>query len=560
MNRLLLFAAALLVAFTASAADKKLLLIAGNPSHGYMEHEYRAGCLLLQKCLAGTPGLSVTVVSNDWPKDVSVFDGVDAVFMFCTGGGGHPAARPDRLKLLGDLMAKGVAFGTCHYGVEVEKDKGGPEFLSWQGGYFETYWSVNPTWPAHFTNFPNHPVARGVKPFKINDEWYYHMRFQPGMKGVTPILTAVPSDATRGKPGTSSTHGGNPEVQSHMGEPEHVAWAYERPDGGRGFGLTGAHFHKNWADDNFRKVVLNALLWMCKLEVPADGVASTVTQDDIMANLDDKRPPRRKVVLVAGKQSHGPGDHEFRAGCLLFQTCLEKNPLVSVTVHSNGWPTDPKAFDGAAAVVIYADGGKGHPAIQGDHAKILGDLAKKKVGLGFMHYGVEIPSTNGGPEFLEWVGGYYEHQYSVNPMWSPDFQTFPKHPVTRGVKPFSNKDEWYFNIRWREDMKGVTPLLVAKPSDEVRKGPYVYPKGPYPQIVEAAGRDETMMWAYERPDGGRGFGFTGGHTHAHWGDPNQRKILLNALLWLARAEVPANGVESTVTPEQLKANLDPKKK
>jgi hypothetical protein len=135
----------------------------------------------------------------------------------------------------------------------VPKDKGGAEFLRWQGGYFETFWSVNPTWEANFTSLPNHPITRGVKPFKIRDEWYYHMRFADGMKGVTPILTAVPPDSTRGRPGANFTHGGNPEVQKHMGEPEHVMWAYERPDGGRGFGFTGAHYHKNWGDENFAK-------------------------------------------------------------------------------------------------------------------------------------------------------------------------------------------------------------------------------------------------------------------------------------------------------------------
>ena len=62
----------------------------------------------------------------------------------------------------------------------------------------------------------------------------------------------------------------------------------------------------------------------------------------------------------------------------------------------------------------------------------------------------------------------------------------------------------------------------------------------------------------ERPDGGRGFGFTGGHTHANWGNENQRKLVLNAILWTAHVPVPKNGVESTATPEQLSANLDPK--
>ena len=268
----------------------------------------------------------------------------------------------------------------------------------------------------------------------------------------------------------------------------------------------------------------------------------------------------KKIVLIAGKPSHPPGMHEFRAGCLLLQQCLANTPGVSVTVYSNGWPNVENAFDGADAVVIYADGGGGHPAIQKDHKQILGDLAKKGVGLGFMHYGVEIPSTNGGPQFLEWIGGYYEHLYSCNPMWSPDFKSFPDHPVTRGVKPFSVRDEWYFNMRWPDDRKGLTPILVAKPSDDVRDGPYVYPKGPYQHVREASGRDETMMWVFERPDGGRGFGFTGGHTHANWGNDGQRKAVLNALLWIAKADVPKNGVESTVTPEQLAANQDPKKK
>lgn len=269
----------------------------------------------------------------------------------------------------------------------------------------------------------------------------------------------------------------------------------------------------------------------------------------------------KKIVLISGRPSHPPGMHEFRAGCLLLQQCLAGVKGVSVTVYSNGWPNVENAFEGANAVVIYADGGAGHPAIQKDHKEILGALAKKGVGIGFMHYGVEIPSTNGGPQFLEWIGGHYEHLYSCNPMWSPKYETFPKHPVANGVKPFSNRDEWYFNMRWNEaQKKKLTPVLVAKPSDDVRKGPYVYPRGPYEHIVAASGRDETMMWTFERKGGGRGFGFTGGHTHANWGDDNQRKVVLNAILWIAKARVPKNGVESTVTPEQLAANWDPKGK
>ena len=64
------------------------------------------------------------------------------------------------------------------------------------------------------------------------------------------------------------------------------------------------------------------------------------------------------------------------------------------------------------------------------------------------------------------------------------------------------------------------------------------------------------MWTFDRPDGGRSFGFTGGHKHVNWSNDNWRKVVLNAMLWIAKADVPANGVESKVLPEDLAANLD----
>ena len=278
---------------SANAADKKIVLIAGNPSHGYLEHEYRAGCLLMQRCLAGVPGVNVIVASNDWPKDASVLDGADAVVMFSTGGAGHPLVRqPSRMKAIEAVVAKGAGFGTMHYGVEIPEYQGGQEFLRWQGGYFLTNWSVNPHWTADFTNLPNHEITRGVKPFKIRDEWYYHMKFAD--RGVTPILSAIPPDDTRGKPGADFSHGGNPEVQKHKGEPETVVWAFERPDGGRGFGFTGVHDHNNWANESFRKVALNAILWIAKVPVPANGVECAVSKDDILQNLDPKDKPKAK--------------------------------------------------------------------------------------------------------------------------------------------------------------------------------------------------------------------------------------------------------------------------
>ncbi len=99
----------------------------------------------------------------------------------------------------------------------------------------------------------------------------------------------------------------------------------------------------------------------------------------------------KKILIIAGKVSHGPGDHEFRAGSLLLKKCLDGVQGVKVEVHPNGWPADPAAFNDADAVLIYADGGGGHPAIQADRMKLIDGLVKKGVGIGCAHYGVEVP-------------------------------------------------------------------------------------------------------------------------------------------------------------------------
>jgi hypothetical protein len=114
------------------------------------------------------------------------------------------------------------------------------------------------------------------------------MRFRGGMKGVLPILSAVAPGSTMRRP--DGPHEGNPAVRDAVkrGEPQIVAWACERPDGGRGFGFTGGHYHKNWGNDDLRKLVLNAILWTAKVEVPVAGVESKVTEEDLKRNLDRK--------------------------------------------------------------------------------------------------------------------------------------------------------------------------------------------------------------------------------------------------------------------------------
>lgn len=229
------------------------------------------------------PAVEAAVVQDD--QDLTCLNSADAI-MLGSDGGRLVKTLADRLE---PLMQKGVGLGCIHYTVDPSDPKAIQNLIDWIGGSYERHWSVNPHWEADFQSFPEHPVSQGLKPFKAQDEWYYHMRFTPEMKGVTPILAAVPPEKTR--QGKDGAHSGNPTVRSRTGMKEVIGWVYERPSGGRGFGFTGMHTHWNWAQDSYRKSVLNAIVWIAGAEVPTDGVPSkTPTLEEMEADLGQPRP------------------------------------------------------------------------------------------------------------------------------------------------------------------------------------------------------------------------------------------------------------------------------
>ena len=266
--------------------------------------------------------------------------------------------------------------------------------------------------------------------------------------------------------------------------------------------------------------------------------------------------------MIAGKPSHGPGAHEHNAGVLLLAKCLREgaNDLVEVKTHLNGeWPADD-VIARADTILIYADGASFHPAVQKDRLAQLTKEMKRGCGFVTLHWATEVFKDKGGAEFLEWMGGYCEPFWSVNPHWQADFTKLPVHPIANGVSPFTTHDEWYFHMRFKDGMKSVAPILSAIPPVSL-KLPDGMRSGNAHVRQEVADRlPQHVSWATERADGGRGFGFTGGHNHKNWGNDDQRKVVLNAILWTAKAAVPAIGVQSKVTPEELLANLDPKGK
>lgn len=265
--------------------------------------------LLAEHLEAHVPGIVTAVYTEGYPNDPTAFDNADAVVVYSNGAGQHPLLP--HLAAFDKVMDRGVGFVALHFAVEVPKGDPGEYFLKWMGGYFETHWSVNPFWDIEGSTIAeDHPITRGMEPYEINDEWYYHMRFQDD--GVTPILTALPPAESLSRP--DGPHSGNPHVRRAVadGRPQHVAWAYERDNGGRGFGFTGGHYHWNWAHPMQRRLALNAIVWAARADVPQGGVpVPALTMEQLKANQDYDQPPNFNLnhwqtLLDRWNEQYGP--------------------------------------------------------------------------------------------------------------------------------------------------------------------------------------------------------------------------------------------------------------
>jgi putative membrane-bound dehydrogenase-like protein len=352
---------------------KKVVFLAGRDSHGFGAHEHRAGCTLLAVALnENHPGVHAAVYTGGWPTDPTALDNADAIVMYADGGGRHPVIP--HLEKVEALNKKGVGVVCIHYGVEVPKGKAGDAFLNWTGGYFETHWSVNPHWTAKFASFPDHAIASGVKPFEINDEWYYHMRFREGMKGVTPILSDLPGPDTlkRG----DGAHSGNPHVRAAVlerKEKQHVAWASEQKGRGRGFGFTGGHNHWNWGDDNFRKLVLNAITWCAGADVPSGGVESKSLA----------RPQLEAFIRSTTKSAARPAAPKTVKPIALKKGVKPKFTSKTVTTSTPGHALEIDVdIKGAKQLsLVVTDGGNGFACDWADWAepRLVGPAGEKKL-------------------------------------------------------------------------------------------------------------------------------------------------------------------------------------
>ena len=96
----------------------------------------------------------------------------------------------------------------------------------------------------------------------------------------------------------------------------------------------------------------------------------------------------------------------------------------------------------------------------------------------------------------------------------------PKHPIATGIKDFTIRDEFYYQLKLPKGRHDVKPVLLA----------------------DIDGAKEMVAWSWERPDGGRSFGFSGLHFHANWKREEYRRLVTQGVLWTAKQPIPEGGL------------------
>jgi len=265
------------------ASMTKIVLLAGSVSNKPGQHEYFAGCSILAKCLKQTPGVWPVMVAEGWPKNEAIFKGAKAVVVYMDAGEKLAWLEPARWAKIRELMASSAGLVAMHQAVEVPAAQA-DEFKGWLGAVWQKDIGCRGHWDMSLAINPAHATSAGVTGFDApKDGWLYNLHFAD--QGVTPLLTGKVTDKAR----TTA------DAKAHAGRDEVIAWAYERPDGARSIGFTGADLHSSWHIDSQRRFVTNAILWTAKLDVPKDGAPIVCDEADFTSNMD------RKLLLKAKK-------------------------------------------------------------------------------------------------------------------------------------------------------------------------------------------------------------------------------------------------------------------
>lgn len=240
-----------------AAAPRKLLLIGQGPDgHPPRTHEYVSGLKVLADVLKIVPGVEMMQVRADgaWKEGPELLDRADGAVLFLAEGARWVSEDRLRLEAFRRLAKRGGGLVVLHWAMGTREAKPIEAFVDLFGGCHGGPDRKYKILEAELRRAAAHPVAAGLSPFSVKDEFYYRLKLARPEDGLTPLLR-VRIDA----------------------EDHTVAWAYVRPAGGRAFGFSGLHYHDNWKRPEYRRLVAQGVLWTVGVPVPQGGLSVPVS-------------------------------------------------------------------------------------------------------------------------------------------------------------------------------------------------------------------------------------------------------------------------------------------
>ena len=513
---------------------KKIVLIAGPKSHGPIGngiHDYPWSVKLLKVLLDNSnvrEQLQVEYHLDGWPADPDTLNDADAIMVISDGRDGDryeeaPHFQSDEHReLIQQQIDRGCGFLTFHFST-FAPDEYAAQILDWSGGYFDWETDGQREWYSAIQTIEgevelpssDHPVCHGIEPFSMNEEFYYNIRFADDPQSASPILS-VPA-----------LPGRDPDGQV-------VAWVRERENGGRGFGTTCGHFYDNWRNDDFRTLILNAIVWTAGGDVPPDGVTSRFyTHEQITQALTGIEGTARaaaetesiSALILTGHQYPG---HLWQQTTPALVEALTRDPRIAVHVSREiedlatdrindydllvlnycNWMSEGLSEEAKAGFVEYLSGGGG---------LILIHFAN-----GAFHFSLPEAGDSDWPEYRNICRRVWDH--TPGKSGHDAFGQFiveiadPEHPITAGMQPFQTTDELYYR------QQGDQPIHVVA---HARSGD--------------TGQFEPMAFVYDYGDG-RVFQTVLGHAADSIRNPGAAELISRAAAWVAKVERGQNNV------------------
>jgi len=519
MNLRILWFLGLLTVFFGCRQEvhRKIVILAGEKSHPATMHEYIKNARLLKVLLEEAPELPslITEIHYDgWPSDETTLLDADLILTISDGkdgpnGLGVPFMTEKRMNVLRKAIDQGAGFMTFHYST-FSPDEYGDEMLAWSGGYFdwqnekgEREWYSDIKFLDEEVSLVNqdHPVLRGVHPFRIYEEYYFDIRFSEDRSGLVPLIEV-------------------PELMSDQELGNVVAWALERKDGGRGFGTTLGHLYANWKNDDYRKFLLNAVAWTAGFEIPDQGLSSKYYSDpEVTKKLFGKD---YKALILTGENHPA---HKWQETTPVLKTALESNGNVHVDVsdHINDlYQYDLRDYDFLA--FNYANWENPNPLWEGskraliDYVNSGGSLMFIHFANGAFHYSLPGAGDSDWPEYRKFCRRVWDHQAESSHDQYGEYEvkiTDSDHFLTRDLPGFKVTDELYYK------QVGDEPIHVLLSA-----------------VSKDTGNEEPQAWIYELtgPDGKntRVFQTVLGHDSTTFQVPEFREILSRSAIWLSR--------------------------